>query len=352
MVSVFFAKAPPTICSAAANVFGGPRATADHAAGGGLAARRPGGRGRLWHGAVDPAPSGDDAGGRYRGRFGGAHARCGAAQRHRRPHRVDSGQRLPPAAGRRGRRAGGDGYGGSSAAPAGARLYGGAAHPATRWTAEPLDVHPSARRGVLSESLLSEHRRDRPAAVSFGGGAERRAATGRLRGRAGPGDGRAPPTGYRRRRRPCARPLYLDPGHAPTARVPVGVAAPRGDAGPGPLDPAGAALRMGDHHRPENKIGARGLLWCSLGCGGEIRTRDLRVMSPTSFHCSTPRAASDRGESVILGALLWLRQARVGAVTGGRSRLLEPASPLRLQVALDVEQALLAALEKLREFLL
>ena len=26
-----------------------------------------------------------------------------------------------------------------------------------------------------------------------------------------------------------------------------------------------------------------------LGCGGWIRTNDLRVMSPTSYHCSTPR---------------------------------------------------------------
>src|SRR5262245_30408430 len=25
------------------------------------------------------------------------------------------------------------------------------------------------------------------------------------------------------------------------------------------------------------------------GCGGRIRTADLRVMSPTSYHCSTPR---------------------------------------------------------------
>ena len=24
------------------------------------------------------------------------------------------------------------------------------------------------------------------------------------------------------------------------------------------------------------------------GCGGRIRTDDLRVMSPTSYHCSTP----------------------------------------------------------------
>src|SRR5437867_11521985 len=69
-----------------------------------------------------------------------------------------------------------------------------------------------------------------------------------------------------------------------------------------------------------------------LGCGGEIRTRDLRVMSPTSFHCSTPRAASHRGETVIL--------------------LLEAAAPFGFEVALDVEQALLAGLQKLGELFL
>ncbi len=26
-----------------------------------------------------------------------------------------------------------------------------------------------------------------------------------------------------------------------------------------------------------------------VGSGGRIRTGDLRVMSPTSYHCSTPR---------------------------------------------------------------
>jgi hypothetical protein len=28
---------------------------------------------------------------------------------------------------------------------------------------------------------------------------------------------------------------------------------------------------------------------CGFGSGGGIRTPDLRVMSPTSYHCSTPR---------------------------------------------------------------
>ena len=31
---------------------------------------------------------------------------------------------------------------------------------------------------------------------------------------------------------------------------------------------------------------------CEFGSGGWIRTNGLRVMSPTSFHCSTPRCAS------------------------------------------------------------
>src|SRR4029077_13056315 len=92
-----------------------------------------------------------------------------------------------------------------------------------------------------------------PAAVSFGGGTDRGAATRRLRGGAGPGDGRAPAAGHRRRRRPGARPVHLDPGHAAAARVPAGLAAARGDAGAGSLDPPDAALGMGDHHCPEMK---------------------------------------------------------------------------------------------------
>src|SRR5205809_7531391 len=82
-----------------------------------------------------------------------------------------------------------------------------------------------------------------------------------------------------------------------------------------------------------------------LGCGGEIRTRDLRVMSPTSFHCSTPRAASHRGESAILGGSNLPRQA------DGRG-LLEAAASLGFDIALDVEQALFAGLQKLGELLL
>src|SRR5438445_13601184 len=97
---------------------------------------------------------------------------------------------------------------------------------------------------------------------------------------------------------------------------------------------------MGDHHRPEMRRGAYGLLCYSLGCGGEIRTRDLRVMSPTSFHCSTPRAASHRGESVILGASNRPRQADGGG-------LLKAAASLGFDIALDVEQALFAVLQKL-----
>src|SRR2546427_8888824 len=82
-----------------------------------------------------------------------------------------------------------------------------------------------------------------------------------------------------------------------------------------------------------------------LGCGGEIRTRDFRVMSPTSCHCSTPRAASHRGEAVILGASNRPRQADGGA-------LLEAAASLGFDIPLDVEQALFAGLQKLGELLL
>jgi len=73
---------------------------------------------------------------------------------------------------------------------------------------------------------------------------------------------RAETTRDRRCRRPRARPLYLNAGYAGAARVPARSAAARGDAGARSLDPADAALRVGDHHRPEMRRGARGLL-CS-----------------------------------------------------------------------------------------
>src|SRR5262245_34512114 len=44
----------------------------------------------------------------------------------------------------------------------------------------------------------------------------------------------------------------------------------------------------------------------SIGSGGWIRTTDLRVMSPTSCHCSTPRRElrTEQGHSSILNLLL------------------------------------------------
>ena len=38
--------------------------------------------------------------------------------------------------------------------------------------------------------------------------------------------------------------------------------------------------------------------YCNVGSGGWIRTNDLRVMSPTSCHCSTPRRDSGAGLAV------------------------------------------------------
>src|SRR5439155_26350124 len=100
---------------------------------------------------------------------------------------------------------------------------------------------------------------------------------------------------------------YLDPRHAAASRVPARFAAARGDAGAGPDDHAVAALGVGNTHsrtltltRPRKRRAALGLLFrSSPGCGGEIRTRDLRAMSPTSFHCSTPRPSSRTRETGI-----------------------------------------------------
>ncbi len=38
----------------------------------------------------------------------------------------------------------------------------------------------------------------------------------------------------------------------------------------------------------------------TLGSGGWIRTNDLWVMSPTSFHCSTPRCSFYKGRTLSL----------------------------------------------------
>ena len=46
------------------------------------------------------------------------------------------------------------------------------------------------------------------------------------------------------------------------------------------------------------------------GCGGRIRTADLRVMSPTSYHCSTPRP-----RMVVLGRCRVKRGAPASSAT-------------------------------------
>ena len=43
------------------------------------------------------------------------------------------------------------------------------------------------------------------------------------------------------------------------------------------------------------------LLTFDFGSGGRIRTDDLRVMSPTSYHCSTPHSLIS-----LKGVVCWL----------------------------------------------
>src|SRR6266571_5119698 len=52
-----------------------------------------------------------------------------------------------------------------------------------------------------------------------------------------------------------------------------------------------ACLSLDAPQRPGNEKGRRkrGALGGRSGCGAWIRTKDLRVMSPTSCRCSTPR---------------------------------------------------------------
>ena len=44
-------------------------------------------------------------------------------------------------------------------------------------------------------------------------------------------------------------------------------------------------------------------LW-RTGCGGWIRTNDLRVMSPTSCHCSTARIEYSKTPGALRGAIV------------------------------------------------
>ena len=65
-----------------------------------------------------------------------------------------------------------------------------------------------------------------------------------------------------------------------------------------------------------------------IGSGERIRTSDLRVMSPTSCHCSTPR----RYHHILLTALLSLTPALVGQGSAGREAL-DSAHPSPPRVA-------------------
>ena len=61
---------------------------------------------------------------------------------------------------------------------------------------------------------------------------------------------------------------------------------------PGPLDDGGrepVARRAGGAEEVYQEERARSLDLALIGSGSWIRTNDLRVMSPTSYHCSIPR---------------------------------------------------------------
>src|ERR1019366_5715621 len=54
------------------------------------------------------------------------------------------------------------------------------------------------------------------------------------------------------------------------------------------------------------------------GCGGRIRTDDLRVMSPTSFHCSTPPSEDTARGTILLGGSASVRRRRGAGRRSGR----------------------------------
>src|SRR5579871_4835786 len=72
------------------------------------------------------------------------------------------------------------------------------------------------------------------------------------------------------------------------------------------------------------------------GCGAWIRTKDLRVMSPTSCRCSTPRRPL---------------YPPVCGESGTAPGLVEAAAALGFQVPLDVQETFLARLEELGKLL-
>ena len=67
-----------------------------------------------------------------------------------------------------------------------------------------------------------------------------------------------------------------------------------------PTTPAVSGLQphRGGAPRPTRQRPAGGRLRRGFGSGGRIRTGDLRVMSPTSCHCSTPRRGGDGARAV------------------------------------------------------
>ena len=89
-----------------------------------------------------------------------------------------------------------------------------------------------------------------------------------------------------------------------------------------------------DSKKPESSTNDSGL----VGSGGRIRTGDLRVMSPTSYHCSTPRRGAKaattycpRGPPPVSSALGRCTTV-FGMGTGGTTPLGSPPStaPVRL----------------------
>ncbi len=63
--------------------------------------------------------------------------------------------------------------------------------------------------------------------------------------------------------------------------------------------------------------------WPRLCCGGTIRTSDLRVMSPTSYRCSTPRTNSTSNET----------QRRTRTIARSVTDLRSPCEPTRRSTA-------------------
>src|SRR4030067_789374 len=79
----------------------------------------------------------------------------------------------------------------------------------------------------------------------------------------------------------------MTPGITPADSCAVAVPAVTPDMACWMLDPPGGAECRA--YNEETPAGGPGFEGRRTGCGGRIRTSDLRVMSPTSCRCSTPR---------------------------------------------------------------